>query len=522
MDILVTVTQEATFAYINAFVENRDEKPELKVSDFEKALAEAGIVIGIKKDVLEDICKNKRINEKVIAAESIAPKIGNDARVEIIKKPKKPDEIKPVKKENDEIDYYAPREGFITYVRTGETLAIKYPPTRGESGMNVYGKTMPGRLGKEISLDLFRGKHTKIKENKLIAENDGIIEIEGLFVNAETTFKINNNVGRGTGSIDLPKDLNITLIINGDIQKGLSVKCNKLYVTGCIEDAEVDCNILKVKGGIVGIGDKPIKAESIYVGFINGERKISGRVIIAVREISSGAKVMADVIKAYTIQGSSATSTEAIWTDYINGKNTIMVGIDYKAKLEYDELTKKIAEISEPLEELKTASYANAKRMKQLAELSKINPKHPLLVKELPKIKAIKEKLAKFEQINEALSKKRDECEKNIYSSVDPFLLVRSGFAKDTSSGMTVDPDTVITMKDETEKIFESASGGLFYLSKYGISSSARYNIKELKMRFDKILFDVEESVNQRLSQDKKQKPEARSQKAEVNCSISK
>jgi hypothetical protein len=70
--------------------------------------------------------------------------------------------------------------------------------------------------------------------------------------------------------------------------------------------------------------------------------------------------------------------------------------------MEYDELSKKILEITEPLEELQSASYASAKRMKQLKELSKLNPKHPLLQKELPKIMEIKEKLEKYISENTA------------------------------------------------------------------------------------------------------------------------
>ncbi len=506
MDIQVTILPEYTYAYISVLVEKNEKDYNLNIEVLEKALADNGVIVGIRKEALKNICENKIINEKVLAAEYTKPKVGNDARVEIIKKPKKSNEIKPVIKENDEIDYYSPRDGFITLCREGEVLATKTTPTRGESGKNVLGKVVPGKLGKEISLDLFKGKNTKIEDDKLIAECDGIVSLSGLLVNVDTTHKIDENIGRGTGSIDLPKDIDISLIINGDIQRGFFVKCNKLYVTGCIEDAEIDCNILKVKGGIVGIGERPVKAELIYLGFINGERNVLGRVINVLREISSGAKVMGNLIKAHTIQGSSATAKEAIWANYINGKNSIMVGTDYRAKLEYDELSRKILEIGEPLEELKNTAYANTKRMKQLAELSKINPKHPLLQKELPKIKEIKDKLDKFEKLNQALHNKRVECEKNIYTEEDPFLLVRSGFSKDESSGMTVEPDTTIFLKENSTKVFESKGGGLFYISKFGVSSTSRYNVKELKDKFESLLHSTEETVYQSLPKSKKTK----------------
>ncbi len=505
MEIQVQISKDYKFAFINVIEEEGEENSILNVALLEKALSDEGVVVGIEKDVLNDICENKRFNKKISVAEYIEPEIGDDARVEIIKKPKKASEVTPVKKENDEIDYYSPREGFITYVRKGETLATKYPPTRGKPGQNVLGRVIPGKFGKEMSLDLFKGSNTKIAGDKLIAKSNGVISLKALQVNVESTHRINDNIGRNTGSIDLPKEIDITLMIQGDIQRGFSVKCHKLFVTGCIEDAKIDCNLLNVKGGIVGVGDKPIEADYISVGFINGERKVIGKIVNVSREISSGAQVMAELVKAYTIQGTSITAKDAIWTDYINGKNTIMVGIDYKAKMEHDELSIKIAEISEPLEELRNVSYAGAKRMKQLKELSKLNPKHPLLQKELPKILEIKEKLGKFEKLNETLNKRKDECEKEIYAEGEPFLIVRSGFSKDTSSETMVEPNTTIFLKEHTTKVYESTRGGLYYISKYGVSSTTRYNIRELKDRFNKFVERTEEEIKKGFEQSKNQ-----------------
>jgi len=505
MEIQVQISKDYKFAYINISDEEGEEDPILNVAHLEKALADEDVVLGIKKDVLNDICENKRFNQKILVAECIEPQVGDDARIDIIKKPKRASEVTPVKKEDGEIDYYSPREGFITYVRKGETIAIKYPPTRGKPGQNILGRVIPGKFGKEISLDLFKGSNTKIVDDKLIAEFNGIISLKGLLVNVESTYQINDNVGRNTGSIDLPKEIDITLIVQGDVQRSFSVKCHRLYVSGCIEDAKIDCNYIKVKGGIVGVGDNLIEADYISVGFINGERKVIGKLVNVTREISSGAQVMAELVKAYTIQGTSVMSKEAIWTDYMNGKNTIMVGINYKAKMEHDELVKKIAEISEPLEELRNVSYAGAKRMKQLKELSKLNPKHPLLQKELPKIMEIKEKLTKFEKLNETLTKRRDECENEIYSAGEPFLVVRSGFSRDTSSEMTVEPDTIIFLKEHSTKVYESTRGGLYYISKYGVSSTIRYNIKGLKNKFDKFVEIIEEEIKKRVEQSKNQ-----------------
>ena len=497
MKIHVQIAQDYISAFITIFAEEGDTDFTYDVSDLEKSLAEVGVIVGINKEVLTDIIKKKTVNQKTLVAEYVEPKAGDDARVEIKKKPKKKDEIKPPQKDDGEIDYIAPRDGFITYVPKGETLAVKYPPTRGEPGKNVLGRAIPGKFGKEISLDLFNGINTKIEGDKLIAECDGIVSLHTIQVNVENKFTISDHVGRSTGSIDLPKDLDVTLIVNGDIQRGFNVTCNRLNVTGAIEAATIDCNVLKVKNGIVGIGDEIISADEITTGYINGERKVFAKILSVIREISSGAHVSAEVVKAYTIQGSTVYAKEAIWCDYLNGKNTVYVGINYKAKMDYDELSRKIAEINEPLDELRTSSYASAKKMKQLKELSKLNPKHPLIQKELPKIQAIKQKLEKFEILNKNLVEQRDKCESDIYSEGDPFLLVRSGFAKDTSTGASVEPDTIIHLKEHSAKVYETGRGGLYTMSKYGISFTMRYNIKELKDKYEKLTYIAQEVAAQ-------------------------
>jgi len=492
MDIKVKIAQDYSSAFLTVLVEEYEErKVKLQIQDLEKALSDSGVVVGIRKNVLENIVNNRTFNKQFSVAVWKPPGVGDDARVEILKKPKRFDEVKPVKTKEDEIDYVSPREGLITYARKNELLAIKYPPKRGKPGTSVLGKTIPGKLGKEIPLDLFQGVNTRIEGNKLYAEKEGIISLEGIKIHIKPRFVINDNIGMNTGSIDLPLDLEAEIVVNGDVQRGFSVVCNNLSVSGCIEDAKVITKILFVKAGIVGNGDDLIITERLNTSFINGQREVRANIVQVLHEISSGAKVFADVVKAYTIQGSTVYAKHAIWTDYLNGNNYIYVGIDFNKKQEYDRLGKALIEIQEPLEELKEASYANAKKMKQLRELYKVNPKHTLIQKELPRIKELNNKLAELEQKQEKLQKQREETKAKMYPYGDAFLLVRSGFAKDDSAGIPVEPNTLIYLKDESTKVIESVRGGLFTYTEDGINQSIRYNIKEYKYKLDKFLHPV-------------------------------
>lgn len=488
MDLRVQTAKDEMKAFLTVVTEPEEEKIAVKIEQLEQALTEAGVVVGIRKNVLADIVKRKLYNQAITVAVAEEAPPGNDARVEILRKPKRMDEIEPVHQSDGEIDYHAPRDGLVTTCQKGDVLAVRYPPTRGEPGRTVLGNTIPGKNGKEISLDLFQGTNTQINGDQLIASDTGAVRLHKLLVNVEKQFEIRDHIGMNTGSIDLPQDIDIEVIVNGDVQRGFSVSCYALTVSGCIEDSEVHVQKLTVKEGIVGNSELPVIADEIRTGYINGARPVQARNLIVEREVSSGATVAAGVVKAQTIQGCSVYAKDMVFTDYLNGKNTVMVGVDYVQKREYDRLAKLIREIEEPLEELRNASLASAKKMKKLQELAKLNPKHPLLQEELPRIKQIMDKLNTFEAKYSEYKAGQEECQKLMYAESEPLLLVRLGFGKDNSTGQVVEPDSVISLQNYTDKIINQARGGLFSLTKNGIAQTSRFDLKEQHTKLEMLM----------------------------------
>jgi len=454
-------------------------------SEIINALSAHKVTTGIDHASIQKILSQKIYNKTIRVAHAIEPETGRDARVVFLKKIKKKKDVIPPQTEDGQIDYYAPREGFLNFVNKGESLGMKYPPERGKQGTNVLGEEIPGIMGKEISLDLFAGSNTKIEDNKIIAESDGILELDGYKINVLKRYEIKENIGKNTGSITIPPDVECQLVVHGDIQNGYSVTCNSLTVYGCIEDAEVFVKNLEVKEGIVGLGKQKITADHIKAGYINGTREVYTKTLVVLREISSGAKIYSNTVKALAIQGSSVTARDAVWTDFINGKNSIVVGVDYHANMEYNEIIKSIHTMDEPLEELKSQRLIDTKRMKKLVELSRINPNHPLIKKELPRIREAKIKLDRFIAIRMDLINKKEVLLHKMYSKGKYFLFVRERLGKDSSSGQIVGPNTTITLADRTIKITDTAAGGLFYIKEHDIVKTSRYNIKEIKNLFD-------------------------------------
>jgi len=487
LEIKVEKTKDEARAFLTIIPDEETFENPPSADDLKAALEENGIVYGIDESVLEEITAGKQYDRVFSVAFAKAPTVGDNAEINILKRPLDPEDIKPIVLENGDVDYFAPRENLITYVKKDEKLAIKIPATQGESGMTVSGNEIPGIFGADQNFNEIRGPGTFLQGNELLAEDEGVIKIKKNLIHVEKVFKINDDLGINTGSIVLPKEFDIHILIEKDVTRGFKLVCKTATINGAIEDAEIDVDNLKVTGGIVGTGDLLIKADILRAGYINGKRKIVARHLYVKREISSGATIYADKVQAYAIQGSTVVSTNGIWTEYLNGSNDIMVGMDYKAKEELDYIQKELSTLAQPMEQIKNTYYSSQKRMTQLKSLAKINPKHPLLMKELPKIKEISDKFKKIEKVYKTLESRKEELISNLYPVEDPLLIVRAGFSRDKSTGSIVEPYSTIHMNKFIKKVSEARDGGIFYIKKEKIWQSYRYNAKEIKSKFEKL-----------------------------------
>ena len=488
VEIKVEIAKDETRAFITVIPIEESLSDTLTVKDLKEKLETKGVIFGIDEQILAGICHEKIYDRIVSVAQAKAPTVGENAEINILKQPVNPDDVKPPTNEEGDIDYFAAREGLITYIRKDEIVAQRIPPTIGAPGTSVTGKEIPGIPGADKNLVEVRGAGTVIDGDNLLAEHDGVITLKSGVIHIEKVFRIRDDLGMNTGSIALPKDLDLHIVIEKDIVKGFKLECRNATINGCIEDATVDSVNLKVMGGIVGKGEEVIKADVLKAGYINGKRKIiANKYLFVNREISSGAIIYADKVRAYAIQGSHVVAKKAIWTEYLNGNNDIFVGVDYQAKEELDYIYKELAKLQEPLEQVKNTYFSSQKRMTQLKSLMKINPKHPILMKELPKIKEITEKFKKIKAIQTNLEEKREVLSAKLYPIEDPLLVVRAGFSRDRSSNTVVDPHTLIHMCEYIKKVTEATDGGLFYIKKERIWQTYTYNAKEAKTKFENL-----------------------------------
>ena len=488
MKLKIDISSNNLTVYCTAFEDQHHikQKP-VSADDIMAILEEKQIVYGIDNEAIAKLSEKEVPSKDVVIAQGKPATVGKRAEVHVQKRPKKREEVLPISNEAGDVDYLSPREGWIVVVNKDDEIAVKTSPTQGNPGINIYGKEIPGIWGKDFDLDEMGGINTEVDGSVLIATMDGFVIPRATKLNVEPVFRIYDDVGPGTGSIEIPDTYKVEVAISKDIKSGYWVKAHKITVGGCVEDCEIVAEELNIAQGIVGTSDLPINASKINVGYINGSRRVHAKGIRVTREISNGAQVYATQVKAYAIQGSSVIAGEGIWTDYVNGQNKIMVGIDYEAKVIHDRCIKELNDMEEPFEQLKKVWRNNEKRMAYLAELSKKNPKHPLIAKELPQIKEIKEKFDYYKEKIKSLQEKKEKALEKMLPTENPFLLIRNGFSRDNSSGSIVEPSSKIHIGNEQINIMEPSQGGLMTIIKGKFSFSPKYNIKEYKSRLNLI-----------------------------------
>ena len=481
MQIDIQIIKDKRKAFLTVIPDEVDTSQVLTIDKLTHALSDKGVTKGLKENVLDQICRNKIFNKKILVADAIPPKTGENGKIQIKIKPKERSTYDKGVDAEKKVDHYGEREGFITYVEENDVLAIRIPPTRGENGFTVTGKLIEGIRGKDIAWLNYQGKNTKIVGNDLIAIIDGVLIKEDSKFNVEQTVMLQQDLGIKTGSIIIPLEADVEIIIPGDIKSGFSAQCKKITVMGNVEDAIVTANMLEVKRGIVGTSDKEIVADYLTTGFIIGTRKIKSKFLDVKKEISGGSTIHTDFLYANIIQECSITARYGVWTKYLYGTNDICVGVDVDEQTEYNKWIEQLDGVDKALLETKESNKSLLKKASSIKEMAKRMPNNPAVKKELDNLIMIEDKISKIEKINEALKRKLQLHQDNMYVSGSSFILVELGFTKNGITKKDVKPVNNFTIKEFSYEKSKPFITGIYTLRNEEVIGEPDYNIQDIK-----------------------------------------
>ncbi len=268
-------------------------------------LKENGIVFGIKENEIRDYCNKREYSKELVAADGIEPIDGKNA--ELIYEFEIAKEQRFEEKEDGTIDFRNLNN--IINVKKDDILCRIRPAQAGINGKDIYGHEIPYKPGKNVMFSY--GKNTYVSENglELKAGTDGCVKVVAEKIFVDDVYKV-DNVDNETGNIDF----NGSVIINGDVKAGFSVKAqNDIKIRGMVEGAYIEAgNDVVISKGMNGMGKG-----TIYAGGNITSKYIENAFIKSNKSIYAEALINSDV-----------TASDSI---ILRGQSAVIIGGNTKA-----------------------------------------------------------------------------------------------------------------------------------------------------------------------------------------------
>lgn len=140
--------------------------------------------------------------------------------------------------------------GTYPMVDPGQVIGRLHPPTPGEGGIDIYGKTIPAHGGSELFIHL--GENVTVQEDKITFQSKakGVVSMENNVLSVTECLLIHGNVDMETGNVKVEHG---SVKILGSIQAGFQVIApGHVIVSGTVESAKVTAGgNIEVAGGIL-------------------------------------------------------------------------------------------------------------------------------------------------------------------------------------------------------------------------------------------------------------------------------
>ncbi len=241
--IVVSISDDKLRAYMQ-YIPPFGSGKSLSITDVLQVLVEKH---GIDPQFIRTSAIEEALNHPldiVVVAEGIPPEEGKNASIVIVPL----DELEVDPYEN--IDWHAYKKHFIT-VREGEVIGIKNPPTLGRDGVDIFGKLIPAKPGRDIDIKMLAGSGTEASGDVIISKTTGVLVLGGT-LSVEEILIIDGNIDFSVGNITGVKHL----WVKGDVKPGFVIKVKgKVLIEGSVENASVHAGEGIFIRGIVA-GDK--------------------------------------------------------------------------------------------------------------------------------------------------------------------------------------------------------------------------------------------------------------------------
>ncbi|SDY71119.1 hypothetical protein SAMN05421736_103102 [Evansella caseinilytica] len=351
----IEISQDKMEARINQKNELNDE---IDLEELKQFIQSSGVVFGVDEDVVEQIAA-KRVRLPVKIAEGIKPIPGEDAYLKALIT------IEKKKNRHDLDDNRSKEVNFrevmvIPTVTTGEVIGVKIDKTEEKNGMNVLGKEIKAKPGRDLKLR--PGKNTRISDDgkEVIATTDGQVAMESKVIHVYPVYEVNGDLDMQTGNIDFIGNVEI----RGGVPSGYRIKAKgDIRIHGSVESAELEAaGSIFIHQGVVAQGKGMIKAGGdFHTSFINqGNVETGGSVFVHKSILHSQITAMGHIICKQgrgNIVGGNVSSSMGIEVNEIgntmNSPTSLYLGISQKIIEEEKKYKSELTQMESELEKLK-------------------------------------------------------------------------------------------------------------------------------------------------------------------------
>lgn len=250
-------------------------KPWPTEEQVKKALAAAGVKVGINDDSIKSLLARQIANEPIAVAEGVKPIEGKDAYIELLKDPDKPFEVR----DDEKIDFWS-RSTIVT-VHPGQEIAIKHPLENGKNGVDVTGAVAKAKPVKNVEFSFGDGLARDEENNLLlIATAEGQLKNERGRLVVLPELDIHQDIDFGVGSIDFTGAVKV----HGSVREGFHVVAQgNIEIFGPVEGADIDSQgVVIIHGGVRGMGKGTVRASGdISLNFVDQATIRSSGTILA-------------------------------------------------------------------------------------------------------------------------------------------------------------------------------------------------------------------------------------------------
>ncbi|KAB1442958.1 FapA family protein [Pseudodesulfovibrio senegalensis] len=339
VDPLLRVDKDNITISCTIFHQDFSGKP-ISVSQIEKELLDLGVVIDMELEEMDRALRKASIGNEpvkdVLVVRGRHPVNGKDGWLEYLVSTR---EQTGTEDESGRLDFKD--RGAYPSVDEGQTVARLHPPTKGQGGIDIFGKTVPANEGRELFIHL--GENVILLEDEITfqATARGILVMERNTLSVSECLVLSGNVDMGTGNVRVDTG---SVKVLGNVQAGFEVRAPKhVVVGGSIESAtvvtggnvEVSGGILMPDGGLVEGGD-------VITSYMNNGRVLAHGNIVFKNEISNSniqafGKIIAEKGKGI-IQGGTSLCSRGMTVNELGSELGVktVVGINLSTEDDLD------------------------------------------------------------------------------------------------------------------------------------------------------------------------------------------